>query len=86
MQKGTSHMEIDLSRGNQLFKAPYYLYWINQRIENKYNVCSSLNTPCKCIVYPFVWLMNFAQQLANFKPSQAPLSLCCSSRNLAAIN
>lgn len=26
MQKGTSHMEIDLSRGNQLFKAPYYLY------------------------------------------------------------
>ena len=78
MEKEPSHMRTNLSRGKQLFKTPYYMYCINQRIENKYNAFSTLATPYKCIVYPSTWLTKPDQQLANFKPSQAPISLCCS--------
>lgn len=33
MNKETSNMHIDLSRGNKLLKTPSYMYFINQRIE-----------------------------------------------------
>ncbi len=36
MQKETSHMHRELSMGNKLLKTPYYLYYINMRIEMEY--------------------------------------------------
>ena len=52
MQKETSNIHKYLYKGKQLPETPYYFYCINQRIEKKYNVFSSLTTPCTSIVYP----------------------------------
>lgn len=51
MQNETSHIHKHLSRGNKLLKTPYYLYCINQRIENKYISFSSMSTPYNFIDY-----------------------------------
>jgi len=66
MQKETSYIHRDLSRGKKLHKTPYYMYCINQRIEKKYNAFSSLSTPYKCIVYPSTYLTKPGPTLAQF--------------------
>ena len=71
-------MDKDLSKGKQLLKTAYYRYCINQRIKKKYNAWSSLRTPCKCIVYPSACLTEPSPTFSQFKPSQSPISLCCS--------
>jgi len=67
MQKETSHIHKDLSRGKKLLKNPYYMYCINQRIEKKYNACSSLSTLCKCINYLSTWLTDLGLTLSQFQ-------------------
>jgi len=81
MHQDLSCMHRDLSRGKKLLKTPSYLYFISQRINNKYNAFSILSTTYNCIVYPSTQLTDSSQYLSNFQALQAPISFRCSLRN-----
>ena len=86
MNNYLTHIQEDISRGNQLLKTPSYLYFISHKIEKKYNACSSLNNLCTSIIYLTASKDYYGKHLASYSSIQAPISLRYFSRNHPPIN
>lgn len=75
-------MLIELSKGKSCYSKPLPIcIALDQKIEKKYNACSSMNNLCTSIIYFTTSQVDSCQYLANCVSFQAHIFLYCFLRN-----